>query len=188
MTACRTLIVVESGYGTTAQIADHIGARLGAAGHAVDVRQVGEVGDVDRIDGYDLIVVGGAIRYDRWMRGAAEFVRAHRADLSATSTAFFFTCLALSKPSERSTRTADQYESRIRTIAPELDPLTVGRFAGAVDPARMNPLLRIAARAFLAVRGVGAGDHRDWNAIDAWTDHLTVTFAERSGRPRTETV
>lgn len=185
MKPARVLVVAASGHGTTAEVARHIGESIAAAGHAVDVRPVDET---VHIDDYDLVVVGGAIRYDRWLRGATTFVRGHRSELASTTVAFFFTCLALSKPGAQSTRSADQYESRIRTIAPELDPLTVGRFAGAVAPARMNPLLRIAARAFLAVRGVAAGDHRDWDAIDAWTDHLTVTFAERSGRPRTETV
>lgn len=185
MTRARVLVVAASGHGSTTEVARRIGSTIAAAGHAVDVRPIDDAVDVA---GYDLVVVGGAIRYDRWLRGATAFVRDHRSELASTSVGFFFTCLALSKPGAQSTRSADQYESRIRSIAPELEPLMVGRFAGAVDPSRMNPLLRIAARAFLAVRGVGASDHRDWDAIDAWTDHLLMSYAERTGPHRAETM
>lgn len=176
MNARRALVAYESGYGTTAEVADRIGTTIAAAGHLVDVRHVAEVTDVDD---YDLVVVGSAIRYDRWMSGATEFVRTHRVELGTTNLGFFFTCLALSKPGARSTRSADQYEARIRAVAPELEPLAFGRFAGAVDPSRMNPLLRAAARVFLAVRGARPGDFRDWTAIDAWATELTATIPTR---------
>lgn len=177
MSGLRALVVAESGYGTTMEIARHIGTSLESAGHVVDVFPVGEVDrDIDVAE-YDLVVVGGAIRYDRWMAGATTFVRTHRSELATARLGFFFTCLALSKPSPRSTRTADQYESKIRAIAPELEPATVGRFAGAVVPSRMNPVLRTAARAFLALRGTSADDHRNWTEIDAWTHQLLTPSA-----------
>lgn len=95
MKPARVLVVAASGHGTTAEVARHIGESIAAAGHAVDVRPVD---DAVHIDGYDLVVVGGAIRYDRWLRGATTFVRDHRSELASTTVAFFFTCLALSKP------------------------------------------------------------------------------------------
>jgi len=174
--AGRALVAYESGYGTTAEIAERIGTTIEATGHIVDVRHVAAVTDVDD---YDLVVVGSAIRYDRWMSGATEFVRTHRVELSARNVGFFFTCLALSKPGARSTRSADQYEAKMRAVAPELDPLAFGRFAGAVDPSRMNPLLRAAVRAFLAIRGARPGDFRDWTAIDAWATRLAATITPR---------
>ena len=89
----RVLVTYESQYGSTAEVANAIGRTLGGTGRRVDVRHVG---DVDTVADYDLVVVGGAIQYDSWMPGAADFVRAHRRELATTPVAFFFTCLALS--------------------------------------------------------------------------------------------
>jgi menaquinone-dependent protoporphyrinogen oxidase len=139
----RVLVTYESQYGSTAEVADTIGRTVGGSGRRVDVRHVG---DVDTVAEYDLVIVGGAIQYDNWMSGAADFVRAHRRQLATTTVAFFFTCLALSKPGESATRSADRYEQRIRAIAPELDPLGVGRFAGVLDYSRMTPVSRIFVR------------------------------------------
>lgn len=165
----RVVVTDESQYGSTAEVADAIGRTLGEAGLRVDVRHVD---DVDTIAGYGLVIVGGAIQYDNWMPGAADFVRAHRRQLDTTPIAFF-ACLALSKPGRSSTRSADQYEQKIRAIAPELDPLGVGRFAGALDYAQMTPVTRIFARVLLTLWGADAGDHRNWSEIRTWASDLT---------------
>ena len=86
------------------------------------------------------------------MPGAADFVRAHRRQLATTSVAFFFTCLALSNPGGNAARSANQYEQKIRAIAPEIDPLGVGRFAGVLDYSRLTPVTRIFAHILDAAR------------------------------------
>ncbi len=174
----RVLVAYESRYGSTAEVADRIGRTLGEAGNPVDVRHVG---DIDTVDGYDLVVVGGPIQYDKWMPGAANFVRTHRRQLTVTPVAFFFTCLALSKPGDSATRSADSYERKIRTIAPEIDPLGVGRFAGTLDYSPMNPLTRIFARTVLTLRGAHAGDHRHWGDIATWTKTLCDAGLDPTG-------
>jgi len=166
----RVLVTYESQYGSTAEVADMIGRTLGGIGRHVDVRHVD---DVDTVAGYDLVVVGGAIQYDRWMPGAADFVRAHRRQLATTPVAFFFTCLAMSTPGTDATRSADQYEEKIRAIAPEIVPLDVGRFAGVLDYSRMTPVTRVFARVLMRLRGADAGDHRDWSQIRTWATGLT---------------
>ena len=166
----RVLVAYESQYGSTAEVADAIGRTLGETGHHVEVRHVGDVGT---IAGYDLVIIGGAIQYDNWMPGASDFVRAHRRQLASTPVACFFTCLALSKPGGGATRSADQYERKIRAIAPEIDPIGVGRFAGVLDYSRMTPVTRIFARILMTLRGAEAGDHRNWAQIRSWTNGLT---------------
>ncbi len=166
----RVLVTYESQYGSTAEVANTIGRTLGETGDHVDVRHVDDVADVAD---YDLVIVGGAIQYDNWMPGAADFVQAHRRQLATKPVAFFFTCLALSKPGVSATRSADQYEKKIRAIAPEIDPLRVGRFAGVLDYSRMTPVTRIFARILMTLRGAEAGDHRNWPQIRTWATDLT---------------
>jgi menaquinone-dependent protoporphyrinogen oxidase len=168
----RALVTYESQFGSTAEVADAIGRALGGSGRQVEVRHVGAV---DTIAEYDLVIVGGAIQYDLWMPGAADFVRAHRRQLATTPSAFVFTCLALSKPGESATRSAEQYEQKIRAIAPEIDPLGVGRLAGVLDYSRMTPVTRILARILMTLRGADAGDHRNWSQIRTWATGLTAS-------------
>ena len=177
-----TLVAYASRYGSTAEVAAAIGRTLGEAGHQVEVRHVDEVDDVAD---YGLVVVGSPIRYDRWMPDAAEFVRRHRGQLATSPTAFFFTCLAASQPGAAATQATDRYEQRICAIAPEVEPRAVGRFAGALDQARLPLVTRIVLRAVLAVRGADAGDHRDWGQITSWAQDLaSADLAGASGRER----
>lgn len=166
----RILVAHQSGHGSTAEIAAEVGAVLARGGALVDVRAIA---DVDAIDGYDRIVVGGAIRYERWMRGATDFVRTHRARLADVPVALFFTCLALSDPRGAGRATAAGYERAIRAIAPEIEPVSVRGFAGVLDYSRMSPLTRLVARALLAFTPAKAGDHRDWAEIEAWARGLS---------------
>lgn len=168
----RVLVAHDSKYGSTAEVADQIGRTLADAGGDVTVRHVDAVGSVA---GFDLVVIGSPIRFESWMRGAVEFVEAHRGELATTSVAFFFTCLALSQTGPRSHRDADRYEEKIRAIAPELVPLGVGRFAGKLDHPRMSLFGRVALGALLAVRGARGGDHRDWSGIRSWAEDVAAS-------------
>lgn len=167
----RALVVFDSRHGSTAEVAERIGQVLTATGQTAFVRHVADV-DVDDLGDVDLVVIGGAIRFDRWMPGAAAFVRDHRRQLADVPTACFFTCLALSRPSDASTRSADRYEQRIRAIAPEVEPIAVGRFAGVLDYSPMAPVNRVVAKVALTLRGARAGDHRDWEQIESWARSL----------------
>lgn len=168
----RTLVVHDSRYGSTAEVADQIGRTLAAAGRDVAVRHVEEV---ESVDGFDLVIIGSPIRFENWMPGAAGFVAAHREQLASTAVAFFFTCLALSQDGPKSQRDADRYEQKVRAIAPELVPLGVGRFAGKLDFSRMSLFGRVALGTLLAVRGARAGDHRDWPGIRSWAEEVAAS-------------
>lgn len=165
----RVLVAYQSQYGSTAEIANEVGATLANGGARVDVRHIDTI---DSIADYQRVVVGGAIQYERWMSGAADFVRQHRAQLATTPVALFFTCLALSKPGDDARGTAAGYEQKIRSIAPEIEPVSVRGFAGVLDYSRMTPVTRIFARALLTLRGADPGDYRNWTEIKAWARGL----------------
>lgn len=74
---------------------------------------------------------------------------------------------------ESAARSAEQYEQKIRVIAPELDPISGGRFAGVLDYSRMTPVTRILARILMTLQRAEAGDHRNWSQIRAWATDLT---------------
>ena len=164
----RVLVAYDSRYGSTAEVGNAIGATLAQRGARVEVRHVETI---DGIAAYDRVIVGAAIRYERWMPGAADFVRKHRRELAATPVAMFFTCLALSQP-DRARETVAGYERKIRSIAPEIVPISIKGFAGVLDYSRMTPMTRRFARLLLMLRGADAGDHRNWIEITAWAEGL----------------
>ena len=177
----RVLVAYDSRLGSTAEVADCIGGVLAEQGAAVDVLAIDRVGDVGR---YDSVVVGSAIRYDRWLRGATRFVEANRQELSRVPVAMFFTCLALANGSARGQHKADGYAEQLRQLLPEAPGVQVGGFAGVLDLSRGPMWVRVVLRAIAAVTRVSPGDYRDWDAIRAWS-RQEVDPASRRGNAGT---
>jgi len=163
----RILVAYSSRLGSTAEIAACIGRVLSEAGAAVDVKAIDQV---DGLEGYSRVVVGSAIRYDRWLSDAREFVTAHRQALSDVPVALFFTCLAMAKP--EGAAKAASYAKGLCKLLPGANEAEVGRFAGVLSFSKAPRLTRMALRVISWVTGVEEGDHRDWDAIRAWSEGL----------------
>ncbi|MBV7336678.1 hypothetical protein KFU94_52295 [Chloroflexi bacterium TSY] len=158
----KILIAYASQFGTTGEVAGAIGDTLSQEGHMVETEWVKNVRDIDE---YDAVVIGSAIQYDRWMSEATDFVIANQNILSKMPVAYFFTCMTLSTRNEKTERQAMGYADKLYSLAPDVKPLEIGRFAGAVDLRKMPFFLRLFFGGLLFVRGVHAGDYRDWDAI-----------------------
>jgi menaquinone-dependent protoporphyrinogen oxidase len=68
------LVTYGSRMGGTAGIAELIGQALTDAGFQPDVRPVS---DVDRLEAYDAVLIGGALYSGHWHRQARRFVKRH---------------------------------------------------------------------------------------------------------------
>ncbi len=82
----RVLIAYGSKRGGTQGLAEMVADSLRAEGHAVEVRRASEA---RRLEGYDAVIVGGALYAFRWHKDASRFVRRH-ADELAKLPVFFF--------------------------------------------------------------------------------------------------
>lgn len=163
--ADRILVVYESQFGSTAEVAEAIGNVLEAKGAPVDVKKIK---DVTTIDEYSKVVIGSAIQYDKWMPEAREFVKTHQNVLEGMDVSCFFVCLVLSKGTEKSIQKSKGYALKINELIPSVKVDTVGQFAGVLDYSKMSFGQRLAAKALFAIIGVKEGDYRDWEAIRAW--------------------
>ena len=161
----RVLVAFDSRLGSTAEVAAFIGRVLIDNGQRVDVKAVSQV---DNLSPYNLVLIGGAIRYDRWLPGVTKFTVAHLKTLQQVPVAFFFTCLTLANPTPDAVRKANSYAQQIRNLVPEVQPLSVGQFAGVLRFAGMPWLLRVVLRIVSLATGVKEGDYRDWDAIRDW--------------------
>jgi menaquinone-dependent protoporphyrinogen oxidase len=76
----KILVCYGSKRGGTAEIAGIIARTLAARSFQIDLRPAAEL---ESVDGYDAVVVGGALYMSRWHRDARRFVKRYSQDLRA---------------------------------------------------------------------------------------------------------
>jgi len=164
-TGQKILVAYASQFGTTGEVAEAIGKILCQGGATVETKWVKNVKDLKN---YDAVIIGSAIQYDRWMPDAAEFVTANQNILSKLPVAYFFTCLVLSKQTEKAEHKAIVYSDKLYSLVPQVKPVSVGRFAGVLDYSKMSFFFRLIFKVISSITGVPEGDYRDWNTIRSW--------------------
>ena len=165
----RILVAYTSRFGTTGEIAQAIGEVLRDNDTTVDTRRIQ---DVSSLSGYDAVVIGSAIQYDRWIPEATRFVTTHQDTLARLPVALFFACLAASRHDEKARNQVKRYSDGLRAAFPRVKPLGVAGFAGALDYGKMSFLMRLGARAVMAFMRVNECDYRDWEAIRSWATDI----------------
>jgi len=163
------LVAYASSYGATAGVAEAIAEVLSQAGASVVVKRIKSV---ESLESYDAVIIGSAIQYDHWMPEARQFVTTNQAFLNQVPVAYFFTCLALSVDNEATRQQAYKYSDKIKALSPTIKPVSIGRFAGAVNFSKMPFILRQLFKLFAKITGVKEGDYRDWNTIRTWAMQL----------------
>jgi menaquinone-dependent protoporphyrinogen oxidase len=157
-----TLVAYGTRHGSTREVAEAIAATLRERGLAVDVRPAGEVG---ALDGYDAVILGGALYAARWHADARRLLR--RPELATRPVAVF--ALGPRTLSEDDVAGSRAQLDRILARVPAVAPVSVAIFGGVVDPAKLRfPFSRMPA-----------SDARDWDAIRAWAASVAATLARK---------
>ena len=165
----RILVAYASHFGTTGDVAKAIGKALQDQGALVETKAIEAVQD---LSDYDAVIVGSAIRYDKWMPQAIKLVGQHEEALGKVPVAFFFTCLALSVRNAKARRQGQAYADSLSASFSQVTPVSVGGFAGVLDYTKLSMLTRLAAKIAFAFLGVKEGDHREWATIKAWAQNI----------------
>jgi menaquinone-dependent protoporphyrinogen oxidase len=165
----QVLVAYASKSGATAGIAEAIGAELRAHKHAVDVLDVGRVDDLAP---YDVVVLGSALYLGRWRREAVRFLRRNVDELRTRQVWLFH-----SGPVGPDKDQDQAMPSAVRHLAHEIGATPAVTFPGRLEPDT--------ARGFLARRLAGGtlgGDARDWDKIRAWAADISAAIeaTERS--------
>ena len=163
----KVLVAYASKHGSTAEVAERIGARFNERGIVADVHPAEEVVDIDI---YDAVVIGSAVYYGSWMKEACELIREHRSWLAERPT-WLFSVGPLGEHVEDAEQQPKELAEFREAIAPE-DHIT---FFGKLDPSRLSFAERMVAKAVKAP----AGDYRNWAAIEAWADAVASDLATR---------
>ncbi len=157
----KVLVTYASKYGSTGGVADAIGKELCSKDAAADVVLIKNAGNVGSYQG---VVIGSAIYMGKWMSEAVEFVKENREILRQVPVAYFLVCMTLSQPTEQNRAKALSYMDPILKAVPEIKPVGIGTFAGALDYSNLSWL----NKKVLKSKGTPEGDFRDWNAIRTW--------------------
>jgi menaquinone-dependent protoporphyrinogen oxidase len=192
----RVLVTYATNSGSTAEVAQAVGERLGQNGTPVDVRPIKEVTDVG---GYDGVVVGGPMILG-WHREAVKFIQRHQEALSRVPVAYFMTALSLTADTEsgagpdgvplyldarlaKPPQNPDKlgFKERYSTVesylgpalkkAPRVKPVSVAFFKGKLEYTSLNIFQSLFV---MLVIGATPGDFRDWEAIRAWAETLPL--------------
>lgn len=162
MTTERILVGYATEHGSTREVAEAVADDLRDHGFAVELLAAGEVDGLERYDG---VVLGGALYMGRWHRDARAFLKRHRAALSRLPLAVFGMGPKTVAPDEVAASRAQLDRSLAKT--PELSPERVAIFGGVLDPAGLRfPFNRMPP-----------SDARDWDAVHAWAMELGDVFS-----------
>jgi len=163
MMATSVLVAYATQFGSTAEIADAIGATLREAGADVDVLSVGEVG---QIEAYRAVVVGSAVHRGHLLPEVVAFVQRHQAFLGRVPVALF--CVHISSPPPRA---REAYLDDVRGL---VEPVAEGYFTGRFD--RRGAALLIPRLLAWLVPPI---DRRNWREIRGWASRLGPLLAGR---------
>jgi len=164
----KVLIAYASKYGSTGGVAEAIGKELCKKDVTADVTLAGNASDVASYQG---VVIGGAVYRGKWMAEAADFVKKNRDILSRVPVAYFLVGMTMSQPTEENRmRTLSYIEPVLKTF-PEIRPVAIGLFAGALDYGKLSWV----EKTIMKARGTAEGDFRDWKSIRAWAQDSVYT-------------
>jgi len=165
----RILVAYASKYGSTGGIAETIGKELCREGATVDILQVKNAIDVNSYQG---VIIGSAVYMGKWLPDATDFVKTNCEMLQRVPVAYFMACMTLHNPTEENRRTVLAYLNPVLKAIPDVKPVKIGTFAGALDYNNLSWL----NKKILKSKGTPEGDFRDWKAIHAWAKGSAGVF------------
>ena len=167
--ATNVLAACASKHGTTHEVAASIARTLEERGLAVELMEARRVRDIGR---YDAFVVGGGLYMGRWHADARRLLKRHRVELSGKPLGVF----AMGPDTLEEAKVAESRRQLERALAdtPEIEPVAVGVFGGALEPERWR----------FPLNHLPAFDARDWDEIGRWASDLGARLspAEVGGR------
>jgi len=158
----RILVAYATRNGSTAEIAQAIGNELISEGYAVDVS---EMKSVTSLAGYNAVLVGAPLYMGSVDGAAGKFVKRYGEQLAGLPVAAFAVGLAPKNPDPGAVEMA---MGALKKSLEPLTPVSSVLFAGKLDPAKVNFVMR----KFLEMAKIPSGDFRDWDAIAAWARTL----------------
>ena len=169
----HVLVAHASQRGSTAEIAEHLAARLREHGLDCTVRGV----DHDpRPELFDAVVLGSAVQGAALLPEAVDYARRHERALASRPLWLFSVGLQPSAGHHRrafARLIASSPPQDVPQLRQALHPLDYHAFAGVLRAHETPPTQRWLYR----LLGGQFGDFRDWHQIDAWAEGIAARLA-----------
>ena len=169
----RFLVAYDTIHGSTAEVAKEIGTALCNRGFQVDIRFVG---NVTALQDYDAVILGSAIYEFRWLPDAMAFLKNNTAALSAMPVAYFIVGASLFQDTpENRDAVKKSFIDPVLTEYPDIKPLSIGLFGGAVDfkKEQYNLFEKFVLRILGLIVGFkDSADWRNWEYINSWANEV----------------
>jgi menaquinone-dependent protoporphyrinogen oxidase len=156
----KVLVTYSSKHGSTAEIAERIGATLKEAGIDVTIMPVKEVKDPSA---YGAIVLGSASYYGRWRGDAVKFLKKNASRL-AGMPAWLFMSGPTGKGDPKELLKGVLYPASLQPVIDTIKPREVAAFHGNSSPEHFSGWEKWVLRRV----GADAADFRDWDMIMSW--------------------
>lgn len=173
--AKRILVAYDSVYGSTAEIAEHIGKELGKEGNAVDVHRLGEV---RKLTDYQAVILGSPIMTQKVTEETILVLQRFHTELSERPLALFVVCLSVrSGSSSARERVISNCVDPLLKDYGKIKPLSIGVFAGVLDFDKyVGTAKETMQNLFQKLGGPTEGrhDYRDWDAISKWAEEVNT--------------
>ncbi len=163
----KILVLYATKCGSTAEVAQAIGQALSERGADVDVLPVKKAG---KLDGYQAVVVGSAIRMGQPLPEVMNFVKANLEQLRNLPVAYFSVHILNTEDTPEARANREAYTASLRQI---LTPCAEAFFAGKMDLSKLSFVEKLMAKAVKAADS----DQRDWQAINSWAMEVSPQLA-----------
>jgi len=170
----RTLLAYSTVDGHTLTICTRLKQSLEAAGHTVQLHEIGPAPAPD-LSPFDKIVIGASIRYGKHRPAVFDFIETHRAALDRLPSAFFSVNVVARKPGKDTPGTNPYVKAFRRKTT--WTPTALAVFAGKIDYPRYNWTDRQVIR-FIMWLTHGPTDpaaiveFTDWPAVDRFAQQI----------------
>ena len=158
-TQAKILLIYATETGSTAEVAAFIKKQIEDEKYEVVLSNVKEV---DSVNNYDVIFVGSPIYVGRWKKEATEFIETNQEILKSKQVFYFLTCMNLTSNDPEKLAQVPKFLENERFL---VEPLSEGRFAGAIDMKKLSFFKRMMVKMVKAPEG----DFRNWEEIANWT-------------------
>ncbi len=170
----RILVAYVSKHGSTKEIAEKVGDVVRRSGLIVDVAALN--GNIERVAGYDAVILGSAVYFGFWRRKTTAFLDAWSKLCKAPPIWLFFSGPTGHGDPKEQTMNGHGIPDRQRPVIQRIKPRDIAFFHGNVDVARLNALETWALKKVKAP----IGDFRDWEAISSWAATISEALRGRS--------
>lgn len=166
----RILIVHASWTGATHEAADAVAAEYARRGILAEVHRADEVKDVA---GYNAVIIDSGVHAGNIPGPILKFVERNAGSLSNMPVAIMLMCLTMAEDTPENRAKALGYLAPLRSRAPQMTPVDIGLFGGAVlvegkDFDRQDPFRKMMERNMAKT----TPDARNWEAIGAWAGRV----------------